>query len=174
MRSVRVFVEQPLNSTIYRTAEIMQAFCLVNARRFVTNLGAFGAATVKPIEVWCTFSPSQFGPLVRARPLAFQRLGPGYKELCVPIPRKKPSGKRVSVVRKKPCGSLSKKPSGPLSKKATGHNSYGWSKTGWVSGTVQNGTRQKASSAYPVEFAEAVASVVMKALPRDEVEATRL
>eukprot|EP00959_Pyramimonas_sp_CCMP1952_P220348 4606875-Pyramimonas_sp.AAC.1 len=162
MRSVRTFVEQPLNSTIYRAAEIIQAFDLVNARRFVTNLGAFGAATVKPIEVWCTFFPSQFLSLVRARQLAFQRLGPNYKELCKPIPRKS-SGKKTRLAHEV---SSSKKAAAAREvskgKKATAQkgqdNFYGWSKKGWVSGTVKNGARQKSSSAYPVEFAEALAS----------------
>eukprot|EP00959_Pyramimonas_sp_CCMP1952_P249548 5216475-Pyramimonas_sp.AAC.1 len=145
MRGVRVVVEQPLNSTIYRTAELSEALLMACAKRIITNLGAFGAISVKPIEIWTTLSPHALLPLVRRRTQAFKRLGT-YSELC--------PAKRV----KKTQGSKPKK--------------YGWSKKGWVSGTYNS--RQKQSSQYPLEFARVAARVVVKGLPIESSSDTRL
>ncbi|CAK0821946.1 unnamed protein product [Prorocentrum cordatum] len=93
MRGVRVVVEQPLNSTIYRTAELSEALLMACAKRIITNLGAFGAISVKPIEIWTTLSPHALLPLVRRRTQAFKRLGT-YSELCPAKRVKKTQGSK--------------------------------------------------------------------------------
>ena len=51
---VYVAVEQPLASMLYRHPCMFQVLLAVSADRYVTSLGAFGAPTQKPLELYTT------------------------------------------------------------------------------------------------------------------------
>ena len=51
LRSVRVLLEQPLRSLMIAFPAIEIALRLISARRISTHLGAFGATSLKPLEL---------------------------------------------------------------------------------------------------------------------------
>ena len=53
-RGLYVLLEQPLNSLFFKHPSVQCALELVQAKRFVTFLGAFGSASPKPLELFTT------------------------------------------------------------------------------------------------------------------------
>ena len=53
-RGVRILTEQPINSLFYKFVSVEASIRLTRAKRFATNLRAFGAGTMKPIECFTT------------------------------------------------------------------------------------------------------------------------
>ena len=101
---VRVVIEQPLNSFLYKVPSMLSALEATGAHGLVYFLGAFGAPTLKPIELYTTFSVFNSRQLVRKAKAA----------------RSRADWVRNTVVR--------------LDRRLTPSERPGWSKEGWVAG----------------------------------------
>ena len=74
-------IEQPLNSLFFHMGFVSDSIYKCEAGRTITNLGAFGSSTLKPLELWGTL---QFlSKIVRRRPEAYRKLGKRRDNLTV-------------------------------------------------------------------------------------------
>ena len=73
-RDVFVTLEQPMNSLFYHVPCVHEAFLQVEARRLCTCLGAFGAPSLKPLELQTTVPEDIAQLLVRSRKEGMQRV----------------------------------------------------------------------------------------------------
>ena len=155
LRGVAFLVEQPLNSFLYWVPGIKDAISTTGAVRFVTNLGAFGAESMKPVEIWGTIGPAIVKILTRNKAAATTRLGPNAQTLASvkPVKTKKIKTTKTNKTTKK---SKCAKP---------------WAKNGWWSG---NKKIQKQSEHYPHEFSELLADQILSRLSVAANQATRL
>eukprot|EP00959_Pyramimonas_sp_CCMP1952_P148202 3100992-Pyramimonas_sp.AAC.2 len=132
-RGVRVFVEQPANSMMYKHIAISSVLKLVEATRIITYLSAFGAPSLKPLECFTTLPDQRCAPLIA-----------DFRRSKKALERKPNKAPLTQVTKRKHPGSSSKK---------------GWAKDGWVS-KVHKGQSLKASQTYPVAFCRKLASAV--------------
>ena len=111
-RAVSYIIEQPLNSLLYHLTEIKTAINATSAMRVCTVLAAYGAPTLKPLELWGT------APCI----LSLHRKKPAKA-----IKGTTPATKKLYKVTKR----IDK------DKNSTG-NRTGWMKDGWVTGTTRS------------------------------------
>ena len=64
-RGVFFGVEQPLHSHFFKVDHVRSALDITGAQRLVTMLGAFGAGSLKPLEIWTTMPAVMTQRLVR-------------------------------------------------------------------------------------------------------------
>ena len=93
MRGIKMTIEQPLNSLLYWCPEVSEALRTVQALRCVSYLGAFGAHSVKPIEIMTTQEGATMQLLVRGKREANKRLG--KKKITLVTTGKRKTLKRV-------------------------------------------------------------------------------
>eukprot|EP00959_Pyramimonas_sp_CCMP1952_P102637 2146811-Pyramimonas_sp.AAC.1 len=72
-RTVYTTVEQPFNSMFFLASQFKDCAHLSGARRVLTYLGAFGADSVKPLEVWGNGSDQLEDAICRPKSLAAKR-----------------------------------------------------------------------------------------------------
>ena len=75
MRGLRITVEQPLNSMLYRIPSMASSIQICRLHRVVTWMGAWGADTMKPDEIFTDLRPHQICSIQRTRTEARARVG---------------------------------------------------------------------------------------------------
>ena len=60
-RAVYMAIEQPLNSLMYHHSPLLSTLLMVHARRLTPSLGAYGAASVKQLEIYSTLPEDLVG-----------------------------------------------------------------------------------------------------------------
>ena len=137
MRGAYVMIEQPKNSLLYWYPAVRTALVQTGAKKLMTYLGAYGAAALKPIELWTT--------IPRAH-LPLQEIASSFRTAQKRIGNDKE--KLTYLGRRTRCADGKAK------------STKGWTSDGWVTGVKGKMT---ASQVYPEEFVSMLATVVLSA-----------
>ena len=134
MRGVHIGLEQPRASMLVNTHQFQYAASLVGAVSLTTFLGAFGAPSPKPVQIWTTGPGSE--RLQRSQKAANARLGSSKTLLAVDQPRRTKKSKDNGVRK-------------------------GWKSDEWIGGKK---CRQGPSEEYPLDFCSTYAAIVVDRL----------
>jgi len=91
VRGAYVLCEQPQNSLIYSFGTVQETLTTIDAHRFVVYLAAYGANSLKPLEIYTTLGSRKMLPLLRTFHEAKARLQTVEKK-----PLAKKSGKWIN------------------------------------------------------------------------------
>eukprot|EP00929_Paragymnodinium_shiwhaense_P064769 TRINITY_DN32491_c0_g1_i1.p1 TRINITY_DN32491_c0_g1~~TRINITY_DN32491_c0_g1_i1.p1 ORF type:complete len:320 (-),score=45.77 TRINITY_DN32491_c0_g1_i1:105-1064(-) len=137
-RNVFFVIEQPISSALYNMPSLRSTINDLGAERFVTSLAAYGAGSLKLLELYTNIPGAIIAPaLVRDG-----RQG----RLCVKFAR---------MIFKKPQQPTEFTTANVTKKVIKKRISGGWPGKQWVRGT----SKMKESAAYPSQFCQAVANM---------------
>jgi len=77
LRKVWVVVENPMNSMLWQISVMRTTLESMQAKRFVTYLGAFGGPSLKPLELYSTMPASKMVHIMRSQVEGRTRLALG-------------------------------------------------------------------------------------------------